>query len=809
MMDHSDIPSEQSYKDRLTNFSNEFDFGLFLYISRKSLLSVFICLLLAALASFIYLRYTPFVYNVHSVIQLAEDDNANKILQVESKDDLNKPEAKVELLRSKLLISRTLQQLDLKVSYFARGQILTSEHYTSSPYKIELLNVANTKCQDIPIEITFDSPGEFSIRYDEKNIEGCKVGQETDAGDFSFILTISDWERLSKNQEEYKLYFVINGMISLTQRFYDNLDVRILNNTAKTLEVSFRDNNPYLARDFVRAHSNEFLKFDLEKRRRSDDNVLSFLDDQIDTVYYRLKESEVSLNDYKQNNKINNLESISETYLAQIADFDNEVMTIRLEERILDEVELLTKKSRSELDVSNLIPLAAGSRFENSLIKLIDRLQELIIAREEVLYSVTPDNDRVKSLDYKIDVQKNLILQTIAGLRDQLRDRNATLTERMNQTESKYYNIPQKELEYSRLKRLFTINEKYYTLLLEKSIEYKISKEGFVSNNQILEEAKTPIAPIAPKRNLVIITFMLSGLLLGFIIIAIRYLLHNKITSLNEIVKLSHATINNLGIIPKYKEDIPVSMLIVDKNPRSIIAECFRSIRTNLQFINPHEGSKVIAVTSTVSGEGKTFVALNLAGILAFGDKKVILVDIDMRKPKIHKGFGVENRIGVSTLLIGKSNIEETIRKSTLHNLDYITAGPIPPNPAELVISEKMDEIIDSLKGMYDYIVLDTPPVGLVTDGVALLQKADFPLYIFRCDYSKKQFVQVADKLINENRIKVSAILNGVDMDRNKYSYSYGYGYGYGYGYEATGYYDETGVISRRKGLKRFFGGKR
>jgi len=192
-------------------------------------------------------------------------------------------------------------------------------------------------------------------------------------------------------------------------------------------------------------------------------------------------------------------------------------LTLRLEEKILDEVEVLTKNGSSELEISSLIPLAAGSRFENSLEKLLDRLQELVIAREEALYSVTTDNDRVKAMDFKISDQKNLILQTIAGMRDQLRERKNKLSEKMIQTENKYYNIPQKELEYSRLKRLFNINEKYYTLLLEKSIEYKISKEGFVSNNQILEEARTPVTPIAPRRTLVLATFMLSGLLIGLL----------------------------------------------------------------------------------------------------------------------------------------------------------------------------------------------------------------------------------------------------------------------------------------------------
>ena len=806
MLEQGDIQTGRDYKDRLTNITTEFDLGLFLYILKRSLAWVILCLVIAGLSAFLYLRYTPPMYQARSIVQLAEDDNANKILKVETSDEGNKPEAKVELLRSKLLIARSLKLLPLKVGYFAKGQILTTEHYLSSPYQIELIELKNPAWQDRPINITFSGPGTVSIQYDGQNLVDQPVGKEIETPDFKIIVAISDWDQLRKNDDEYELYFVINNITTLINRFYANLDVRILNNTAKTLEVSYNDNNPYIARDFVKTHSNEFLLFDLEKRRKSDDNVLSFLDEQIDTVYNRLKESEIQLNQYKQTNKITNLESVSEVYLNRISEFEHDIIQLEIEERLLNEVEKLTLKGSTEVEIYNLIPLVSGSRYEQSLSRMLDRLYSLMVDREEALYTVTKDNDRIKALDYQIDIQKKLIIQTIDALNEQLADRKKDLNEKMRDSEGIYYNMPQKELEYARLQRLFTINEKYYTLLLEKSIEYKISKEGFVSNNQILEEARTPSSPVAPRRNLILITFILSGLLLGFLIIALRYFLHNNITSLHEIVKQSHASMNTLGIIPRYKEDIPVSMLIVDKNPRSLIAEAFRSVRTNLQFINNSPGSKIIAVTSTISGEGKTFVALNLAGIIAFSGKKVVVCDLDMRKPKIHKGFGVENAEGMSTLLIGRGSLETSIRQSKLENLDYITAGPIPPNPSELIINERMSQLIEELKKRYDYVVLDTPPVGLVTDGVALLQKADYPLYIFRSDYSKKQFVQVADKLINENKIQVSVILNGVDLDRNRYSYNYSYGYGYGYGYESGDYYDEKG--SKRKS-KRIFWKKR
>jgi capsular exopolysaccharide synthesis family protein len=266
-------------------------------------------------------------------------------------------------------------------------------------------------------------------------------------------------------------------------------------------------------------------------------------------------------------------------------------------------------------------------------------------------------------------------------------------------------------------------------------------------------------------------------------------------------------------MVPKYKKEVPVSQLLVDKNPKSLIAESFRSVRTNLQFVDNTPGPKIIAVTSTISGEGKTFVAINLAGIISFSGKKVIVLDLDMRKPKIHLGFGVENTRGMSTLLIAKDTLEECIQKSTLEDLHFITAGPIPPNPSELIISPRMNEIIEELKRRYDVILIDNPPVGLVTDGIAMIQRADYPIYIFRADYSKKIFVQNVDRLINENKItRMSTILNGVDIERNKYGYNYGYGYGYGYGYTqgygaGYGYYEDRAKDSRRRGwLGKLFG---
>ena len=247
----------------------------------------------------------------------------------------------------------------------------------------------------------------------------------------------------------------------------------------------------------------------------------------------------------------------------------------------------------------------------------------------------------------------------------------------------------------------------------------------------------------------------------------------------------------------------------MNKNPKSIIAESFRAIRSNMQFISGTEGKKLLAVTSTVSGEGKTFCAINIAGIIAYSGKKVVILDLDMRKPKIHLGFGVENTLGMSTLLIKSKEISECIHHSELENLDFITSGPIPPNPSELIINGELEKIVKQLHLIYDFVIIDNPPIGLVSDAMEILKIADYPIYVFKNEYSKKYFVNNVDRLILDNGIsKLSIILNAVEHGKSAYGGGYGYGYGGGYGYGYGGYYEDepkeshgilSGIFGRKK----------
>lgn len=783
-----------SYRERLTNFSNEFDLGLFLFIVKRTLIWIALCVVLALSAAYIYLRYTAPVYESQSVMQLMQTNHAQKVLKISDNivDD-NNLRADVELLRSRFFMARMITRLPLTVSYYLRGQVLTTEFYTGSVYKLLDLEVTGEEVRGKPVECSDVGNDRVRLSY---TVNGTTYTEEFGPDErvvmphFHCRLQFAHGGKLEERPDG-AYYFVINDMRAIVSKYRKQITVAIADPEAKTVLVQARDENPQIARDLAQAMADAFIEYDIERKSQSAQSILRFIVTQKDTVYKELRDSEARLQDFRRDNKVASLEQLSPLLLARTTEYENQLLQLKIEDNLLNEIERSSQGRADEVDVYHLIPMLVGTSYEGVLAELMKGLEALVQERERVLPEAARAHTSLIQVDRRIAIQQDLVIESIRNMRRRIASERKDIEGRIAEYDDRFLTLPGQEQAHASFQRLFNINEKYYTQLLEKEIEYKISRAGFVAENSVLESAVLPLAPISPDRPLVILTYLATGLILGFMIVLVRYLLHNNITSLNDIAKASQASIGVLGLIPKFKKEIPVSQLLVDRNPKSLVAESFRAVRTNMQFVDNSEGPKVIAVTSTISGEGKTFVVINLAGIICFSGKKVIVLDLDMRKPKIHLGFGVENVRGMSTILINKDRLENCIQQSSLPGLDFITAGPIPPNPSELVISPRMDQLVEELKGTYDVIVIDTPPVGLVTDGISVIQKADIPIYIFRADYSKQNFVQNADRLINENKImRLTAVLNGVDVDRSKYGYNYNYGYGYGYGYgSGYGYY--------------------
>ncbi len=778
----------------IPQINQDFDAKLLLHVLGKNAVWILFLFVVSLTSAFLLIRYTKPIYQSKAVIQLTGEAE-QQILDANLNPYQTKNLAKeIELLRSPVFLSRILEKIPHDISYYKRGSILNFETYKASPFLVE----TDTLRPDVytgNFDVVFVNEREFLISTPDGSLNKAK---------FSFgetIKTPSVQFRLLPNRiegtPEGEYFFTINNPLYAVPNLLSKLEISILSEQAKTIEIAGTDFNANKASDVVNAIAKEFEYFNIEKKQEGANRVLDYIDKTLGFVAENLSETDKKLSRFPPEDVFD----VQGAMLERNRIYERQAAFELKEEEIISDLALLKTLETSEIkDVKDVIAIQAlvsPSGLNSFISGPLQRFYTLFSSRDDILYSTPENSPLLNRINYQITEQKSGWKATLKSVEGVLNVRLEKLRGKKQPAAS--FNlftsdvIDTNNLTATMLKRMKDVNEKFFNQLIEKKAEYSIAKEGFTPEYQILKFAEVAEEPIAPNKNIILITAFAAWLLLSIFLVSIRYILNDEILLLNDISKYTDAAL--LGMIHKYKEDIPVSQLVVSKKPKGLIAEAFRSVRTNLQFIENEPGSKIISLTSTISGEGKTFVSINLSGILAFSGSKVIVLDCDMRKPKIHLGFETHNDYGMSTILIGQDEYKKCIRKSSMDNLDFITAGPIPPNPAELLMNQRMDELIETLKKEYDYIVIDNPPVGLVSDAVINLQRANYPIYIFRSDYSRKFFINNLNRLKTENKIhNLSCILNSVDISKNRsYGYGYGYGsynYGYGYGY-GFGYYEE------------------
>jgi capsular exopolysaccharide synthesis family protein len=791
---------------KISTINDELDIKLFLYIAKKNILFPVIFVLIAIAGAWLYLRYTPPVYQTSAILQLGAQSEATLILPTPGiyEDDLAK---QIELLRSTTFLQRALSRLPLEVSYYSKGHVLNYEQYRNTPFTVDI-SIKDSSLYGVPVYLDFESPDNIILSYNNKGQQRrFEMGENSRASlpEMDITIQIHNFNTIREQQSLFSrnsFFFVLNNPENFASAYSRDIKINVLNSAAKTIQISYQGTNAQKASDIVNSIAEEFSIYDLEKKAESANNILEFIDQRLDILFDQLSESEIELENFKKEHGIDEVTLTPlPTLQGRIADFENQIVMLEMEKSVFTEIETTLLNEDQDVDVYRLIAILSGSEFRGNISEMLLTLQEQLLERERLLYEVTPESRQIESLNYQIDIQKRILVESINTLLSNLNSRIDDLSAKIESYESYIFNQTGQYslIEYSMLQRVYSINERFYNQLVEKKAEYSISRAGYVSQSVILEKSRTPGRPISPIPGSIYASSLLAAIFLGLGVFLLKYLFYNEIPSLHDLVKYTHAPV--IGVIPKYKNEIPSNQLLVLKKPKSLIAEALRAIRTNLQFIDNEPGSKLVAVTSTISGEGKTFFAMNLAGILAFSDKKVIVIDFDMRKPKIHKGFNVDNVKGVSTILSNIDAIDDCIQPSRVKNLDFITAGPVPPNPSELILTQKMDEMMEYLKTRYDYVIADNPPVGIVTDGMKSILMSDYPIYVLKANYSKRIFIQNINRMISENHVgKLSVVLNAVDKEYSSYGYDKGFSYGYYYGgYGAGhGYYDDQHAMERK-----------
>ncbi|MEZ4937081.1 MAG: polysaccharide biosynthesis tyrosine autokinase [Crocinitomicaceae bacterium] len=758
--------------------NKEFDIDILNTVLKKNWFWVPIFIVLFLSVALIYLRYTKPVYEASTIIQLGSIDEGKKIVNIENASSVGEElSSNVELLGSELILKSALKRLKLNVSYFAKGDILTEEKYTYSSYRILPLLLKDSAIVGRSIQLSLED--DFVIlNYDfnGQQTDKIKIGQTYENEFFKILIHVKNKEQLLKSVAENQLYFTFNDFTKLARSYGGNLSVRVINPDAKTIEVKYRSNNPVLSKDIVESVVLTFFDHDKDKKQKGSANILSFITEQLDSISTQLEISEIQIKEYKQNNKVQDPKGISDNLLTRITSLEGQIVELDLERILLNTVESVLSDSPDRLEVYNLLPGIVGSQFEKTLTNQVEQLHELLLQLEDAKFSQTLENSNVKTLQNRVLAQSNTIKRMLGAFHTKLRVQKEEISKKIAEIEQSFYGIPEKEMELSRLERFFHLNEKYYVLLLEKKAQYSISKEGFTSSNLILKEVELPSSPISPRRNLITIGGVILGLLAGFILIFFRYVFYNEINSPEELKKLLNNRSGFLGMIPKLKEKQEYSKSVVFSNPKSSVSESFRTIRSNINFVSKNDSTLVIGVSSTIPSEGKTFVSINVASIYALSGKRTLLIDMDLRKPKVHLGFNLENNRGISDVLSGNAELTEVLQ-TTGNNLSIISAGRIPPNPYELILNGQLPELVNQLKKDFDVIIFDNPPVGVVSDGMEVLKHVDIPIFVFRSNFSKRIFANNISNLLSDDKLKsIYTVLNGFQSHKKDYGYNYGYG---------------------------------
>ena len=740
-------------------------------------------LAIALSIAYSYLRYTEPVYRVNAMLLVkgTEKSPMSKLLDETDLFNTDKNVAnEIVILASYDMIYKTLQQLNLNVSYYHKGQVRNIELYNESPIKV------------IP-DTTVPNPfyGLVYIQVISKNKFRLKIGESKNyTEEFFFGVPIKKYGlnlTIVRNPIYYTpssegLYFIVHNITSLMDSYKGKILVNKYFKEGSLLEISSVGTVPQKEVDFLNKLSEVYIQSTLDEKNQIGNNAIQFINQQLDDIIASMSTSENELEDFQKANKVTDVDHIKSSVFAKLDEFETTKAELLVKMKYYNYIMEYIQNDKSFVNVVAPSIMGIPDPLLNSLIM---QLSTLMAERSAQSNNVTSKNPYLKGLNNKIE---NTKLTLIENLRNIIKSTQIDLTdidERLAKVEGTITKLPRTERIFLDIQRKFNLNNHIYNYLLEKKAEAGIAKASNLPDTRVIEKARVSNArQIAPKKNAIYSFALVTGLIIPLIVILGRKFFNNKIMSKDQIRDQTDIPI--LGIIGH--NQAKANLIVIDK-PKSSIAEAFRSIRINLQYMAAENQQKTILITSSISGEGKSFCSVNLASIIALSDKKTLLIGADLRKPKIFSDFNISNAKGLSTLLANKATIDEAINNTSIPNFDIITAGPIPPNPAELIGSSRMDSLMVELKKRYEYIVIDTPPIGLVADTFILTKYSDINIYIVRHGYTEMRLLEKIDSLYNEEKIKnLSIIINDLHSQDAKYGYGYRYGYGY---YNGYGYYEE------------------
>lgn len=798
-----------------TNTENEEGFNFkalfskFFIYWRWFIVSLIVCFFLAAL----YLRYKTEVYKIQATIMINDNKKGSYQNQLSALQDfgfINHSggiDNEIEILRSKSLINQTVMDLNLHTTYTLHGRIKDVVVYGKSPVEINISDAdAENLTSSFTLDITQPSDSSYAIQYayrDPITHEKKEVQEKADTLPYliqspigQLVMTKGTAGELSPKQV---LSVTIVPPIRMAKRCLANLTVAPTSKTTSVAYISYLDVNKRRGIDFVNQLVSAY-----NRENNNDKNIVGikteeFINERLNKVAEELNATESQLAGFKSNSGLTNLTNDAQLVLQSSSEYDKKRTEVATQLSILAQLNQYVNDPTNHMQV---IPGNVGLT-DATLTALISQYNEAIVKRNGLLRTASENNPSVIEVTTSAEQLASAIKTSISSLNNALSIQLRDAVSQANKFNSRISQAPTQEKELAKYARQQEVQQGLYLMLLQKREENSLALAATADNAKIIDAALANDTPVSPKRSMIWLIALILGLAIPACIIYLNELLRFKIEGRNDLEKLTSIPV--LGDVA-LSHDLKAGQrsIVIKENENGLMAETFRSIRTNLQFMLDGPDKNVILFTSTSSGEGKTFVSGNMAMSLALLGKKVILLGLDIRKPRLAELFHLKDRgKGITTFLIGDKNDKQLLfdqisNSGVNDNLDLLPAGIIPPNPAELLSKENLEMAIKYLKEKYDYVLLDTAPVGLVTDTLIISRVADASVYICRADVTAKNDIQFINRLHEEGKLNnLAIVLNGVDMKKRKYGYYYGYGkYGYGrygkYGQYGYGYGSEN-----------------
>lgn len=770
--------------------------------------SVIICVACA----YIYMRYSTPVYSVSSKVLIKETDPRSRMMggsaiaalqDVSGFSMTSSFDNEVEILKSVTLANKVVTDMGLYISTYLDRQfgydILL---YNNSPLDVYMNPLEAEKLEGaVTLNMDYTPAGELTLKG-EYYISGTK--HEVTAQKYnSFpavvttpvgVITISKNEEIKneeskseKGSEALRLRTVIVPPLSAAGSYSSRLSVSPTSKTTTIAALSLQTGNRALGVEYINNLIRQYNNDANDEKNQVASKTAEFIDERLSIINTELGSTESEMAEFKKRAGLTDMQNDSRIVLEENSKYEQQRIQNSTQ---ISLVQFLKDYINNPANQNEVIPVNVGLD-DQGLSSLISQYNTMLIERQRLLRTSSENNPAVINLNTGIDAMRTSVRTSVESVLQGLRITKADIDRKTYGLKFRINNAPQYEKEFLTIARQQEIKAQLYTILLQKREENAITLAATANNGRIIENPQSSSSPVSPKKQMIALVAIVLGLGLPIGIIFLRDLLKYKIEDRSDVEKITDVSI--LAELPKTTMENGV--IVVRENHNNIMEEMFRGLRTNLLFMLEKD-QKVIMVSSTQSGEGKSFVAGNLAASMAFLGKKVIIVGLDIRKPGLNRVFNLSSRIyGITNYLSNPEGVKlmDMVQHSDISpNLDILPGGSVPPNPTELVTRDALDTAISILREKYDYIILDTAPIGMVPDSAIISRVADILLYVCRADVTPKSGFEYINVIKSDKKFpKLATVINGIDMSKRRNSYGYGYGrkygygrgYGYGYGY--------------------------